>query len=58
MILDKGLIMQGLDDTALTAEKKCSINFFETQEKFCLNLHYNGYILLMALKHINSNQRF
>ena len=26
---------QGLDDTALTAEKKYSINFIESRNKFC-----------------------
>ena len=33
---------QGLDGTALTAEKKYSINFTENNKKFYLNLHYNG----------------
>ena len=33
---------QGLDDTALTAEKKHSIDFTESRKKFCLSLHYNG----------------
>ena len=33
---------QGLDDTILTADKKYSINFTETRNKFCLSLHYNG----------------
>ena len=33
---------QGLDDTALTAERKYSINFAVTRKKFCLSLHYNG----------------
>ena len=31
-----------LDDTTLTAEKKYSINFRESNKKFCLSLHYNG----------------
>ena len=33
---------QGLDDTTLTAEKKYSINFIESRNKFCLSLHCNG----------------
>ena len=41
MILGKGPT-QGLDDTTLTAGKKYSINFTESNEKFCLSLHYNG----------------
>ena len=32
---------QGLDDTALTAEKKYSINSTATRERFCLSLHCN-----------------
>ena len=30
---------QGLDDTTLTAEAKCPINF---RKRFVLSLHYNG----------------
>ena len=41
LVLDES-IKQGLDDTTLTAEKKCSINFTATKNKFCLSLHYNG----------------
>ena len=33
---------QGLDDTKLTAEKKDSVNFTESNKKFSLGLHYNG----------------
>ena len=33
---------QGLDSTALTAEKLYSINFTENNKKFCLSLRYNG----------------
>ena len=33
---------QGLDDTAMAAEKKYSINFTESSNKFCISLHYNG----------------
>ena len=41
LVLGEG-ITQGLDDTTLTAEKTCSINFTENNKKFCLSLHYNG----------------
>ena len=37
-----GGITQGLDNTTLTAEKKYSINFTATKNKFCLSLLYNG----------------
>ena len=40
-IFVKGLA-QGLDNTALTAEKEYAINFSEQQKKFCLSLYYNG----------------
>ena len=33
---------QGLDMTTQTAKKKCSINFPESREKFCISLHYKG----------------
>ena len=33
---------QGLGEHSLTAEKKHSINFTVTKNKFCLGLHYNG----------------
>ena len=33
---------QGLGEHSLTAEKMYSINFINTNEKFCLSLHYNG----------------
>ena len=41
LILGEG-ITQGLDDTALTTEKKYSINYTKNNKKFCLSLHYNG----------------
>ena len=41
LILGKGPV-QGLDDTTLTAEAQCSINFSISNRKFCLSLHYNG----------------
>ena len=41
LILSQGPT-DGLDDTTLTAEAEYSINFSEQQNKFCLNLHYNG----------------
>ena len=40
LILGKGS-SQGLDDTTLTPEKKCLINFAATRKIFCLSLHYN-----------------
>ena len=40
LILGKGPT-QGLEQT-LNAEKMCSINFTENNNKFCLSLHYNG----------------
>ena len=40
LMLGKGL-MQGLHDTALTAEAQYSINFSRWKRKFCLSLHYN-----------------
>ena len=33
---------QGLDDTTLTAEAKCPINFTQPRKRFVLSLHYNG----------------
>ena len=33
---------QGLDDTTLTAEGKCPINFTQPRKRFVLSLHYNG----------------
>ena len=33
---------QGLDDTTLTVEAKCSINFTQPNKRFVLSLHYNG----------------
>ena len=41
LILGKGPV-QGLDDTTLTAEAQCSINFSISNRTFCLSLHYNG----------------
>ena len=31
----------GLDDTTLNGEKRCSISFGEQQKKLCLSLQYN-----------------
>ena len=42
-ILSEGL-MQGLDNTALTSERKYWINFTKDNKKFCLSFHYNGAI--------------
>ena len=35
---------QGINSTALYAEKLYSINFTKNSKKFCLSLHYNGNI--------------
>ena len=48
---------QELDDTTLTAEAKCSINFKQPNKRFVLSLHYNGTTvsyLLMLQKYVNS----
>ena len=41
LILSRGPT-QGLDDTTLTAEAKCPINFTQPRKRFVLSLHYNG----------------
>ena len=41
LILGKELI-DGLDDTTLTAAKEYSTNFTEPRKEFCLSLCYNG----------------
>ena len=40
LVLDKGPT-QGLDDTAIIAEAKYSINFSRSQGELCFSLHYN-----------------
>ena len=35
-------IMDGLDDTSITAEVKQSVNVIEPRKKICLSLHYNA----------------
>ena len=50
---------QRLPDDTLTPEAKYSINFTQSNIKFCLSLHYNGnnsFYLLMLQKYINSKQ--
>ena len=47
MIIKKDILILGIGPTkglehTLTAEKMYSINFTNTNEKFCLRLHYNG----------------
>ena len=45
--------MEGLYDTALTAEGEYSINFIEQGKNFCLSLHYNrsnSYLFVNATK--------
>ena len=34
--------IQGIDGTAIYADKMYSINFTKDNKKFCLSLHYNG----------------
>ena len=41
LIIGKGPT-QGLDDTRMTTEAECSINYGKQRKKFCLSLHYNG----------------
>ena len=41
LVLGKDFI-QGLDNTTIYAEKLYSINFTNTNIKFCLSLNYNG----------------
>ena len=41
LVLRKDFI-QGIDNTAIYAEKMYSTNFTIYNKKFCLNLHYNG----------------
>ena len=41
LVLGKDFV-QGLDNTAIYAEKLYSINFTENNKTFCLSLHYNG----------------
>ena len=41
LIIGEGTI-QGLDDTALTAEAEYPINFTQPRKRFVLSLHYNG----------------
>ena len=50
---------QGLDDITPTAEKICSINFTEHNQKFYLSLHHNGasnYYLSIVQKLSNLKQ--
>ena len=41
LILGKGPT-QGLNNTTLTREAKCPINFTQSERRFVLSLHYNG----------------
>ena len=41
LVLGKDFV-QGINGTAIYAEKLYSINFTENNKKFCLSLHYNG----------------
>ena len=55
LILDK-VPTQGLENSALTAEAEYSINFSNSQRKFCLWLHYNGVISFLFLNTPNIYQ--
>ena len=47
---------QVLDDTTLTAELKCPINFTQPRKRFVLNLHYNvsnSFLFVNATKNIS-----
>ena len=33
---------KGSDNTSLTAEAECHVNFRRSERKFCLSFHYNG----------------
>ena len=41
LVLGKDFV-QGINRTAIYAEKLYSINFTENNKNFCLSLHYNG----------------
>ena len=41
LVLGKDFV-QGINGTTIYAEKMFSINFTESNKKFCLSLHYNG----------------
>ena len=51
-ILDKGST-QGSDDTTLTGEAKCPINFAESEKRLLLTLHYNGRLICSCYKNIS-----
>ena len=41
LVLGKDFI-QGINDTAIYAEKTYSVNFTKSKGRLCLSLHYNG----------------
>ena len=41
-MIDILILINGLDDTTLTAENEYFIIFSDQQKTFCLNFHYNG----------------
>ena len=52
---------QGLDDTAITAESKYSINFTRSRKRFVLSLHYNGsssFLFVNPVKLFQFKKRF
>ena len=53
----KDILILGLGEHSLSAEKMYPINFIKINTKFCLSLHYNGpnsfFVCLMVQKFIN-----
>ena len=61
LILGEGRT-HGLDDTILTAEAKCLINFTQSGKRFVLLLHYNGsdsflFVNTTKVYHFKSNKK-
>ena len=47
---------RGLDNTTITAEAKCCINFTEGGKVFVLSLHYNGINSFLFVNVVKMNQ--
>ena len=59
LVLGKDFV-QGINGTTIYAEKMYSINFTESNKKFCLSLHYNGdnsYLFVKVQKFINLKEK-
>ena len=51
---------QGLDDTTLTAEAACPVNFTQPRKRFVLSLHYHGsnsFLFVIATKIISIQRK-